>query len=182
LGGSYWTHYYVQLLPPLILAASYAAVAVASRGLRVALATLLVVPALGWMVAMTLLPSNVRQDAIRYFGSSVRDRHIAAAVDAETRPNQRIYVLDSDALLYFLAQRPTSYRYLWGMPIKKIPSAIPRLRTMLEANDRPTLVILGTPDANSVDASGGIARDLARYYHRDRIVDGVQILRANDAT
>jgi len=58
LGGSYWTHYYVQLLPPLVLAASYAAVAVSSRGLRVTLAAILVVPALGWMVA--LIPVHTR--------------------------------------------------------------------------------------------------------------------------
>jgi 4-amino-4-deoxy-L-arabinose transferase-like glycosyltransferase len=182
LGGSYWTHYYVQLLPPLVLAASYAAVALSSRRLRVTLAAILVVPALGWMVALIPMSTKVRERAIPYFASSVRDRHIAAAVDAETRPDQRIYVLESEALLYFLAQRPTAYPYLWGMPIKKIPSAIPRLRTMLETTDRPTLVILDTPNAKSVDPSGGIASDLARYYHTDRVVDGVQILRANDAT
>ncbi len=182
LGGSYWTHYYVQLLPPLVLAASYAAVAVASRGLRVALAAVLVVPALAWMVAVLPLSTKVHQRAIPYFALAIRDRHIAAAVDAETRPDQHIYVLESEALVYFLAQRQTTYPYLWGMPIKKIPSAIPSLRTMLEANDRPTLVILDTPNANSVDPSGGIARDLARYYHPDRIVDDVQILRANNAT
>ena len=146
LGGSYWTHYYVQLLPPLVLAASYAAVAVASRGLRVALAAVLVVPALAWMVAVLPLSTKVHERAIPYFASAIRDRHIAAAVDAETRPDQRIYVLESEALVYFLAQRPTTYPYLWGMPIKKIPSAVPRLRTMLEANDRPTLVILDTPE------------------------------------
>ena len=182
LGGSYWTHYYVQLLPPLVLAASYAAVAVASRGLRVALAAVLVVPAFAWMVAVLPLSTKVHERAIPYFALAIRDRHIAAAVDAETRPDQRIYVLESEALVYFLAQRPTTYPYLWGMPIKKIPSAIPRLRTMLEANDRPTVVILDTPNANSVDPSGGIASDLTRYYHPDRVVDGVQILRANDAT
>jgi 4-amino-4-deoxy-L-arabinose transferase-like glycosyltransferase len=181
LGGSYWTHYYVQLLPPLVLAASYAAVTVASRGMRVVLAAILVVPALGWMVALIPMSTRVRERAIPYFASSVRDRHIAAAIDAETQPDQHIYVLESDALLYVLAQRQTTYPYLWGMPIKKIPSAVPTLRTMLEAGDRPTLVILDTPNANAVDPSGGIANDLARYYHPDRVVDGVTILRANAA-
>jgi hypothetical protein len=180
LGGSYWTHYYVQLLPPLIIAASYAAVAVSSRGLRVALAAVLVVPALGWMVALIPMSTRVREQAIPYFASSVRDRHIADAIDAETRADQHIYVLESEALLYFLAQRQTTYPYLWGMPIKKIPSAVSTLRTMLEASDRPTLVILDTPNANAVDSSGGIASDLTRYYHPDRVVDGVAILRAND--
>ena len=134
------------------------------------------------MIAVLPLSAKVHERAIPYFASAIRDRHIAAAVDVETSPNQRIYVLESEALVYFLARRPTAYPYLWGMPIKKIPSAVPRLRTMLEANDRPTMVILDTPDANSVDPSGGIASDLARYYHPDRIVDGVQILRANDTT
>ena len=52
---------------------------------------------------------------------------------------------------------------------------------MLESNDRPTVVILDTADANSTDPSGGIASDLARYCPPTGIVEGVQVLRASDA-
>ena len=96
-----------------------------------------------------------------------------------TAPSDRIYVLESEAYLYFLPERTAPYPYLWGKPIDKIADALPRLRAMLSSPDRPTLVVLDTPDPATVDPSGGIAADLSRYYHVDRVVDGVTILRAN---
>ena len=47
------------------------------------------------------------------------------------------------------------------------PTALPRLRAMLATPDRPTLVIMDTPNPDTVDPSGGIAADLATYYHVD---------------
>lgn len=179
LGGSYWPHYYMQPLPPLALLAGIAIASWTVPSLRIAVAALLVVPTLLWLIALIPMSQHHRQKTIPYYALAVRDRQIAAAIDAQTRPDQRIYVLESEAYLYFLANRQADYPYLWGKPIQKIPSAVPLLRTMLEASDRPTLVIMDTTNPNSVDPTGGLARDLTTYYHPDGIVAGVPILRAN---
>ena len=179
LGGSYWPHYYVQLLPPLVLLAAAAVVAVRSVRWRRVLVAVVVLPALMWLIALIPMSPTQRAKIIPYDALAARDDRIAAAIDASTAPSDRIYVLESEAYLYFAAQRVSPYPYLWGKPIDKIPEALPRLRAMLASPERPTLIILDTPDPDSVDPSGRVAADLAKYYHLDSTVEGVQILRAN---
>jgi 4-amino-4-deoxy-L-arabinose transferase-like glycosyltransferase len=178
LGGSYWPHYYVQPLPPLVLLVATAVVAVRSVRWRRVLAAVVVLPTLGWLLALIPMSPTRRAETIPYDALATRDDRIAAAIDASTTPSDRIYVLESEAYLYFAAQRVSPYPYLWGKPIDKIPDALPRLRAMLASPQRPTLVILDTPNPDSVDPSGGVAADLAKYYHLDSTVEGVQILRA----
>jgi 4-amino-4-deoxy-L-arabinose transferase-like glycosyltransferase len=179
IGGSYWPHYYMQPLVPLVLLAAVAVTSFKIHKVRAAVAALLVLPTLIWMVALIPMSPHRRQQTIPYFALANRDRDLARVIDAQTTPDQRIYVLESAAYVYFLAQRRASYPYLWGLPIQKIRTAVPLLRTMLESPGRPTLVIMDTPNPAAVDPSGGIGRDLTTYYHADGVVDGVQILRAN---
>ena len=177
LGGSYWPHYFVQLLPPLVLLAA-AAAGVPSRRRRWALAGVVVLPTLAWLAALVPLSPGRRADVIPYDALAARDDRIASVIRASTTPADRIYVLESEAYLYFAAQRESPYPYLWGKPIDKIPDALPRLRAMLTSPQRPVLVILDTPPG-AVDPSGGIAADLAAHYRLDTVVEGVPILRAN---
>jgi hypothetical protein len=177
LGGSYWPHYFVQPLPALVLLAAAAVVAVRRTALRRALAAVIVLPTVAWLAALVVMSPARRADTIPYDALAARDDRIAAFIRADTTATDRIYVLESEAYLYFAAQRESPYPYLWGKPIDKIPDALPRLRAMLTSPQRPTLVILDTPPA-AVDPSGGIAADLAAHYRVDRVVDGVTILRA----
>ncbi len=220
LGGSYWPHYYVQALPPLVLLAAVtagrllpggevagrfpAAGRVAAgqpaggrvaggrvaggrvaggqaggRTLGAGLVAVLVLPTLIWLAALVPMSASQRARTIPYDALARRDDRIAAAIVAETTPDDHIYVLESEAYLYFAAQRRASYPYLWGKPIDKIPAALPRLRAMFTAPDRPTLVILDTPNPDDVDPTGAIRQALSTYYHLDRVVDGVVILRAD---
>ncbi|MEU7902246.1 hypothetical protein [Actinoplanes sp. NPDC049118] len=178
LGGSYWPHYFVQPLPALVLLAAAAVVAVPSVRWRRVLAAVVVLPTLLWLAALALMSPARRADTVPYDALAARDDRIAAVIRASTTPDDRIYVLESEAYLYFAAQRQSPYPYLWGKPIDKIPDALPRLRAMLNSPQRPALVVLDTPPA-AVDPSGGIATDLAAHYHLDTVVEGVTILRAN---
>nr|BFE75492.1 hypothetical protein GCM10020092_087930 [Actinoplanes digitatis] len=178
LGGSYWPHYFVQPLPALVLLVAAAVVAVPSVRWRRALAAVVVLPTLGWLVALAVMSPSRRADTVPYDALAARDDRIAAVIRDSTTPDDRIYVLESEAYLYFAAQRQASYPYLWGKPIDKIPDALPRLRAMLNSPQRPALVVLDTPP-DAVDPSGGIAADLAANYHLETVVEGVPILRAN---
>lgn len=178
LGGSYWPHYYMQPLPALVLLAAAAVVAVRAVRYRRALAAALVLPTLIWLAALVPMSPTRRSQTIPYDALAARDDRIAAMITASTAPNDTIYVLESEAYLYFAAQRTSPYPYLWGKPIDKIPDALPRLRAMLGSPQRPTLVILDTRNPNAVDPTGAVAAALATYYHLDTVVDGVPILRA----
>jgi 4-amino-4-deoxy-L-arabinose transferase-like glycosyltransferase len=177
LGGSYWPHYFVQPLPALVLLAAAAVVAVRRTALRRALAAVIVLPTVVWLAALAVMSPARRADTVPYDALAARDDRIAAFIRAHTTAADRIYVLESEAYLYFAAQRESPYPYLWGKPIDKIPDALPQLRAMLTSPQRPTLVVLDTPPA-AVDPSGGIAADLAAHYRVDRVVEGVTILRA----
>ncbi|AGZ40104.1 glycosyltransferase family 39 protein [Actinoplanes friuliensis] len=178
LGGSYWPHYFVQPLPALVLLVAAAVVGVRSVRWRRVLAAVVVLPTLGWLVTLAVMSPARRADTIPYDALAARDDRIAAVIRASTAPDDRIYVLESEAYLYFAADRQSPYPYLWGKPIDKIPDALPRLRAMLTSPQRPVLVVLDTPPA-AVDPSGGIAADLAAHYHLDTVVEDVTILRAN---
>ena len=177
LGGSYWPHYFMQPLPPLVLLAAATVMAVRSVRWRRLLGVALLLPTLGWLVALVPMSPARRSQTIPYDALAARDDRIAAVIQATTAPTDKIYVLESEAYLYFAAHREASYPYLWGKPIDKIPDALPLMRRMLSSPHRPALVVLDTPP-EAVDPSGGIAADLARYYHPDGQVDGVPILRA----
>ncbi|WP_306214225.1 hypothetical protein [Actinoplanes sp. RD1] len=147
------------------------------RRLGPALGVILVLPTLVWLVALVPMSAQRRADTIPYDALARRDDRIAEVIEASTAPDDRIYVLESEAYLYFAADRVSPYPYLWGKPIDKIPSALPELRAMLASPARPKLVVLDTPPA-AVDPSGGIAADLAAYYEPFTTVEGVPILRA----
>lgn len=177
LGGSYWPHYFVQPLPALVLLVAAAVVAIRSTALRRLLTAVLVLPTVAWLAALAVMSPACRADTIPYDALAARDDRIAAYIRASTTAADQIYVLESEAYLYFAAQRTSPYPYLWGKPIDKIPDALPRLRAMLASPQRPRLVVLDTPP-EAVDPSGGIAADLAAHYRLDRVVEGVPILRA----
>ena len=177
LGGSYWPHYFVQPLPVLVLLAAVAVGAVRRVRWRAALGAVLVLPTLVWLAVLVPMSPGRRADTVPYDALAARDDRIAAMIRASTAPSDPIYVLESEAYLYFAAQRVSPYPYLWGKPIDKIPDALPRLRAMLASPRRPVLVVLDTPPG-AVDPSGGIAAELASHYRPEAVVDGVPILRA----
>jgi hypothetical protein len=178
LGGSYWPHYYMQLLPVLVVLAGAVVAAIRSRAVAALVVGALVGPTVWWLGALVPMSADRRAETIPYDALAQRDDRIADVIRSSTAPTDRIYVLESEAYIYFAAQRQSSYPYLWGKPIEKIPAALPRLRTMLASADRPTLVVLDT-SPERVDPTGRVGAELAKNYHRDAVVDGVRILRVN---
>lgn len=179
LGGSYWPHYFMQLLPPLVLMAAVAVVAIQAPRWRLVAGAAVLLPTVLWLAALVPMSPDRRADTIPYDALAKRDDRIAAVIRSTTAPTDRIYVLESEAYLYFAAQRESPYPYLWGKPIDKIPDALPRLRAMLASPGRPVLVVLDTPDPDAVDPSGALTAALAGHYRLDAVVDGVTILRAS---
>ncbi|MCW2798960.1 MAG: hypothetical protein JWQ70_432, partial [Aeromicrobium sp.] len=178
LGGSYWPHYYMQLLPVLVVLAAAVVAAIRSTVVATLVVGALVGPTVWWLGALVPMSADRRAETIPYDALAQRDDRIAHTIRSTTAPTDRIYVLESAAYIYFAAQRQSSYPYLWGKPIEKIPTALPRLRTMLSSPDRPTLVVLAARP-ETVDPSGKLGAELAEHYHRDAVIDGVRILRAN---
>jgi hypothetical protein len=165
VGGLYWAHYWVQMVPPLALLGGAGAVALARRhawagGLTVVLAC---VPVGLSLISLASLPAPLGPGGVAYAYRSSVDEQVADYVDAHSPPRSSIYALVSEADLYFLAGRPSPYPYLWEAEVQQIPGAMTRLEHTLAAPTGPRLVLVYTP-ATSVDRSGGLERVLARHY------------------
>jgi hypothetical protein len=106
----------------------------------------------------------------------LRDERIAAAIDSMTRPSDRIFIVFSEADLYWLAQRTSPYPYVWTQPIQKIPGAIVQLDALLSGPTRPALLgVQQSPD--SVDPSGRLAGVIRSNYMLVRTIDGMGLYR-----
>jgi 4-amino-4-deoxy-L-arabinose transferase-like glycosyltransferase len=174
MGGAYWPHYYLQAVPPLVLASVAGVAALNRRRWQLIGALALVAPVLIWLVALIPASAQQRQSTIPYYERALRDERIAAAIEQRTRPTDRIFIVEAEANIYWLAQRTTAYPYIWGKPIDKIPTAIPRLQAVFAAEDRPALVGVQTPP-DRVDDSGTVGRLLATHYRPVQTLEGMTL-------
>jgi hypothetical protein len=170
----YWPHYYVQLLAPLALLIAVSAASLPGVVVAVAAIVLVVGPPLQKLSALEQMSTVAKQHVIPYYGQSVRDELVAREIDRRTRPSEPIYALDSEADLYFLADRPAAFPYLWSHPLEEIPGALGQLRTVLGGSGRPRLVAVFRAPGR-VDRSGALARVLARGYRPFETVPGTTI-------
>ncbi len=185
----YWPHYYVQLIAPLALLAAIAAAGAATRGAGVVGASLgvVVVAAVVWPVIPYLsrvddMTAGSKRALVPYYEQYATDERVATIVRRVAGPRDAIYVLDSEADLYFLADRRAAFPYLWAHPLDEIPGALARLRALLDGAHHPRLVIVyRRPDA--VDPTG----ELARILHDDYVLlervptSHVTVLRSSSA-
>jgi 4-amino-4-deoxy-L-arabinose transferase-like glycosyltransferase len=163
LGGSYWPHYYVQLLAPLAVLAGVAAASLPRPGVRAVAVAACVLPVAVFLVRLVPMSQAQREQAIPYYATSETDARVAALVRARTSPRTPIYVLASRADLYFLADRRADFPYLWGHPLHEIPKALAKLRALLAGPDRPPWIFVYQP-ADKVDRTGALDRVLDRWY------------------
>ena len=178
----YWPHYYVQLIAPLALLAGIAATSVPGRSLGVLAVAVVVWQVLPFAVRVDWMSRAAREALVPYYGQYLTDQRVARAVKEISGPHEAIYALDSEADLYFLADRRAAFPYLWGHPLEEIPGAIGRLRTLLDGSDHPPLVVVYRR-AGLVDPTGRLATILADDYtvlERVRATD-VTILRSSSA-
>jgi 4-amino-4-deoxy-L-arabinose transferase-like glycosyltransferase len=142
VGGLYWPHYYVQLLPPLCLLGGLGLAQLRDRRLAWATAAVVAVPAL-WFVAGVVKAPDPKQDLmVKYALGFENDQRIARYVRAHSSARDDVYALESRADLYFLASRTAASPYLWSHPLQAIPGALASLERTLASARRPRLVVL----------------------------------------
>jgi 4-amino-4-deoxy-L-arabinose transferase-like glycosyltransferase len=170
----YWPHYYVQLIAPLALLAGIAATSVPGRTFGLLLAAAAVAQVLPFLVRLDRMPRLQQEAVVPYFRQYADDELVARAVRASSSPRDRIYALDSEADLYFLASRRSAFPYLWAHPLEEIPGAIGRLRALLAGRDRPRLVVVYRKPG-VVDPSGALGRILRDDYRFEERVPATDV-------
>ena len=174
-GGLYWPHYFVQLLAPLCLGASLL-IAVVPRRLAVAVGVALCAPVAVTAAAWSMVPDSVARQEIPYLRRSDVDAQVAR--ELAHCPAGSLIALPSEADLYFLANRPPPFPYLWGRGLTEIPHAEGQLMHLLGARKAPALVADYANGWSSLDPTG-VDRRRLRSYVDVRDFPGVRLLARN---
>jgi 4-amino-4-deoxy-L-arabinose transferase-like glycosyltransferase len=157
LGGSYWPHYVIQLMP---VGAVGAAALLARR------------PAIGTFgLAAVAIPALIvtLNVALKDQGDSYQHNALTAGsyVHLRAEPNQTAYVLNARVNALYYTGLPSPFPYHWTLMKEAIPHWNAKLHALLASKQRPTWVI---------DWDGGKGYDLLRHYRVVARVCGRPIL------
>lgn len=164
LGGSYWPHYYAQLVPPLALLGGIGIARLEWRPAWVVAATAVAAPVLLFVVQLERASDRRSDTMVKYAIAYENDRRLAQYVRAHTAVSDSVYAFVSRADFYFLADRKAASPYLWAKPLKGIPGAIGSLERTLAGPRRPKLVVV-FQCPSSRPLARGLEPMLRRHYH-----------------
>ena len=177
-GGLYHPHYWIQLVPVLSVLAGIGLVRLLRLPMAVRLAfalTLVPVVAYSAEVYSTTSPSHISamtSDDSRLVTSPAVGRLLAA----ETQPGEPVYVIWANAAVYWYADRPPAFRYLWYLNVQRIPGAADDVRAVLTGPSPPRAVaVYQAPDG--IDETGEVARTLAERYTLVRRIGDIPVYR-----
>lgn len=141
-GGSYWTHYLVQLAVPTGLSAGLLVTAVPRLGRRVA-AVVLVVASVAWVVGLSYRTETGSLDA-------------GTDVGRVAEPGDTMVSALGDADIVEAAGLSSPYPYLWSLPARTLDPGLHGLRTLLAGPHAPTwLVVRGPGTLATLDTGHG---------------------------
>ncbi len=181
LGGDWWYHYLIQLAAPfsIWLAAQLHAVNAALRGIaRWAF--------VGAACFVLLYPFGVaaRGDALSITagiyptqGYEQQDE-VARYLRENGTPGAPMLVAFNQAALYYLADRPAAYRYMYQQELSAIPEAEADLIEIVTGADRPEYVIDTGDPPPFADEGAAFWIAVHDHYRLEAIVNGVRIYRA----
>ena len=173
LGGNWFVHYFLQLLPPLTIlaAASVAHLADQSRWSH-RTAVPIAVSLAGVAVAALIIPwtgAGPTAGADRLFdnpGYRVNSA-IATYVRETTAEDETIYVAVAHADIVYLSKRQTASPFLYAQQIFESDDAFDSVVEMLNARE-PTIVIAIEAQLDVVDPEGRIRTAIASGYEFER--------------
>ena len=144
LGGSYWAHYLIQLVPAVALGAGLVAVAVAPWARRVGAGSLVV--ALGVTLTYALVTGGQHDSQAENLGSAVRDAG---------EPGDAMVVAYGQPNVLLAAGMDSPYENLWSLPIRVRDPELTGLVDVLRGPEAPAWVVEWSDfDTWAVDARG----------------------------
>jgi hypothetical protein len=172
LGGSYWPHYLIELVP-----AAAAGAAVVFQRYRIVGALAMVAIALP---TATHAANVARTDSADAFQQSVVT--VGRYIHARSYPGATAWVMYSKVNILYYAGLRDPYPYNWSLMLRAVPGAEARLRQLLASPQRPTWIVRAEgPHGFGLDASGATKRLLAQHYRAGATVCGTRLLLARGA-
>lgn len=184
LGGGWFLHYYVQLVPPLAVAAVLGArwlwrwpdgyAVAALQGLAGATACVWLLVAAPAFVQPANPASLPEYEPVMAAAGAV-----AEYLRSNTAPDERIYVAYDHADIYYLARRRPAARWLYFRELTRVPGAFDEQLALLEQPATAPRYIVGAQDFTrwGLDNEGKLRALLARDYAPAVTIAGVPLYR-----
>lgn len=179
MGGDYWTHYLVLLVPPLALwlARSIDGIVHALVGWRqrltIAMFALLLILPYGVALDGT---DGIYQRLYRHPGYPAQNE-VARYVRENTNPDQTIYVAFDQASIYYLADRKPAYRHLYDQELRALTDSYGDIISILNSNDRPVYIVSTLHPGPFSDDSRAFWQQVSQFYDLETMIEGVPIYR-----
>src|SRR4051794_15631640 len=172
LGGSYWPHYLIALVP---IAAAGAATTLRRHPFAGALA-----------IAAIALPTVINAAEVARSDSADGYQRPALTIgdyiEDRSLPDQTAYAIYARVNTLYYARLRDPYPYNWSLMVRAVPGAEQRLRALLASDARPTWVVRAEgPHAFGLDRGGVTRRLLALHYKPVASVCGTELLVARGA-
>lgn len=168
LGGSYWAHYLIALIPGAVLVVA-ATAAVVKRGVPMLLAVAFALTStLVDTAAAVVGPAPAEQD--------LRDRAVTSWLQDAHLPGDTGLVTYGQAQVLEASGLRPGYAFLWSLPARTLDPDLHRLARDLHAPSGPDWVVVWLPvDTWGLDPHGLVAGELTRHYRQVATVCGVPI-------
>jgi 4-amino-4-deoxy-L-arabinose transferase-like glycosyltransferase len=182
MGGDWWFHYLIQIAAPLSIWFAikirdvHALLGRRPRQLLVALiAILLLIP---YSVVARGNPSDITK-AIYGHPGYPDQLPVARYLMEHSPPGTPIFVGFDQAALYYLADRPAIFRYLYDQELRALPETEAQLIAIIESPGRPMYIVGTRTGAPFPDNGQAFWAAVGRHYHWEVDVKGVPIYRAD---
>lgn len=177
-GGLYHPHYWIQLVPVLSVLAGIGLVRLIEFPVAVRLAVALsLVPVVAYSAEIYSTTSATHISAMTSDDSRLlTGRAVGRLLAAETKPGEPVYVVWANAAVYWYADRPPAFRYLWYLNVQRIPGATDEVRAVLTGPSPPRAIAVYQPP-DGIDKTGAVARVLAERYTLVRRIGDVPVYR-----
>lgn len=179
MGGDYWTHYLIQMVPPMALwlARASSGIVHALKGWRhyaaVAMFAILLLMPYGVIIDG---PHSIYQHVYRHPGYPAQ-LAVARYIRENTTPDQTIYVAFDQASIYYLADRKPAYRHLYDQELRALPDSYADIISIISSDERPVYVVSTLHPGPFPDDSRSFWRELSRFYDMEKLVDDVPVYR-----
>lgn len=182
MGGDWWFHYLIQIAAPLSIWFAAKVLDVhalfGKQGQRVLIALIAILLLMPYSVVARGDPSAITR-AIYGHPGYPDQLPVAKYLQEHSPPGTPIFVGFDQAALYYLADRPAIYRYLYDQELRALPETQAELIAIIESPGRPMYIVGTRTGAPFPDNGQAFWAAVGRHYHWEVDVKGVPIYRAN---
>lgn len=183
MGGDWWSHYLIQIAPPLALWLAWNVDAIVRSLARWHRPVFLALSC-----GLLLLPYAIIVDGPdgmlrQLYGHPGYPAQAAVAryIQEHTTPDDTIYVAFDQAAIYYLSDRKPAYRHLYDQELEALPNSYAEIIAIIRSPNRPLYIVSTLHPGPFPDDSRAFWREVGQYYEIETTIDGVPIYRAKDA-